>query len=105
MSAESRYLNLSEAATASRLSERTIRRALHDRKSPLRHYRIGRRVVIAETELRAWIEAHVSTTAPSPSKAAERVLTRLSPTARELLAGILCTPAAPQTAKRAISHG
>src|SRR5262245_32193464 len=75
------YLTIGEAAAESRVSARTIRRALRDIRLPLRHYRIGRRVVIARADLRTWIEAHVGTPAPA---AVTDLLGRLSPDARQL---------------------
>ena len=97
------YLTINEAAGESRLSSRTVRRALRDTRLPLRHYRVGRRVIIARSDLQAWIEAHGSTPATTPT-VEKRVLARLSPAARELLDGILCTPAAPHGRKAVNSH-
>ena len=86
------YLTIAESATESRLSSRTIRRGLRDPRCPLRHYRIGTRVVIARVDLQAWIEAHVSTPVMAPT-IEKRVLASVSPAARELLDGILNTQA------------
>jgi excisionase family DNA binding protein len=52
------YLTIAEAAGIARVCTRTIRRALGDRVRPLAHIRIGRRVLIAEADLRRWLDAH-----------------------------------------------
>ncbi len=52
------HLTIDEAATLSRLSARTVRRGLKSADRPLRHYRIGRRVVIPRDDLDAWLEMH-----------------------------------------------
>lgn len=83
-------LTISEAAAVARCSAKTIRRAIHDRCKPLRAYRPGRAVVIAATDLDSWIRSRVVT--PSP----HTVRDRLSPTARELLDGLLDADSAPQ---------
>lgn len=90
------YLTINEAATECRVSSRTIRRWLSDARLPLRHYKLGRRVVIARADLQQWIEAHVATPTMVPTTVEKRALARLSPTARELLDGIVCAPAAPR---------
>ena len=52
------FLTIAEASRRARLSPRSIRRALAGEVKPLRHFRIGRRVVISEADLAAWLEAH-----------------------------------------------
>jgi excisionase family DNA binding protein len=83
------FLTIAEAGSKARVSPRTIRRALRAPRMPLRHYRIGRRVVIDESDLEQWVKAHAAMPVVAPA-----VLDRMSPIARELLAGF-STPAAP----------
>jgi len=52
------FLTIDEAAAFSRLSTRTVRRGLRSVDRPLRHYRIGRRVVIPQHDLTTWLESH-----------------------------------------------
>ncbi len=51
-------LRLPEAAAIARLSERTLRRALHASTNRLRCYRFGRAVRIAPDDLTEWLRAH-----------------------------------------------
>lgn len=46
---EKRFLSIAEAARYSSLSQRFLYQLVHDRK--LRHYRIGRRVVLAIADI------------------------------------------------------
>jgi excisionase family DNA binding protein len=95
------FMTIAECAERARVSTRTIRRALHVSIGPLRHFKIGTRVIIAEADFQKWLAAHVAmpavTVAPS-------VLAQVSPVAREFLAGF-CTPAAPGASKAANSQG
>lgn len=54
----STFLTIAEAAIRARQSTRTIRRAIAGEVRPLRHFRIGRRVVISETDLDRWVGDH-----------------------------------------------
>jgi excisionase family DNA binding protein len=85
------FLTIDEAAEHVRVSPKTIQRAMRDRRNPLRHYRPGRRVVIARADLEAWLKLHVAMPAPSPT-----VLDRVSPLARSVLADLAATPAQPR---------
>ena len=58
-----RYLTLAEAGEITRLSVRTLRRAIHNRQ--LQAYRLGRRVRIEPTELERWVESNGSAPAES----------------------------------------
>jgi Helix-turn-helix domain len=92
-------LRLSDAAHVAHLSERTLRRALHDSQHPLRAHRFGRALRIAPADLVAWIRAHAALpTLPEP------VLGQFSPTAQELLQDLLGT-AAPTTSPAVGSNG
>lgn len=96
-----RLLTIVECADRAQVSTRTIRRALHASKNPLRHYKIGTRVRIIEADFQKWLGAHVALPAPAVAPA---VLARVSPAARDFLADF-CTPAAPRAAKSANSQG
>jgi hypothetical protein len=86
---------------AARVSQRTIRRGLRDHVRPLGHYKIGRRVVIPARDLMSWLESHrAPVTIPAPA-----ILAKVSPPARELLDGLLGTPAAPTVRKLATVQG
>jgi len=76
-------LRLSEAATLARLSERTLRRAIHAPHNPLRCYRFGRAVRIAPDDLQAWLRAHVALPVVSTA-----VLETLSADAKALIQGL-----------------
>jgi len=88
------FLRLEEAAALAKLSTRTLRRALAVSTRPLRHYRIGRRVVIARRDLTAWIESHRAAPIVSPAAVAAA-----GPGVREILARLNRTPGAPEEAK------
>jgi excisionase family DNA binding protein len=94
------YLTIAEAATRARVCERTIRRAFDDPVRPLGHLKLGRRKIIPERDLTAWLEAQ---RAPLPTHA-PGVLAAVSPAARELLSGLIGTPAAPGVGKSANGH-
>lgn len=53
-------LRLSDAAAIARLSERTLRRALHAPQNRLQCYRFGRAVRIAPDDLTEWLRTHVA---------------------------------------------
>ncbi len=74
---------IESAAKAACVSTKTIRRALRDPKRPLRHYRIGSRVVIAEENLHAWLELHAVNGVPAA------VVDRISPAARAVVEGLV----------------
>jgi excisionase family DNA binding protein len=61
-----KFLTIKEAAARARQSPRTIRRALAGEVKPLRHCRIGRRVIISETDLNHWLEDHAVMPALQP---------------------------------------
>ena len=84
-------LTLAESAKVARVSERTLRRAFADPVRPLRHARIGRRVVIAPADLDAWLERH---TAPLPSPPG--LFAGFAPDVRALLEDLFCTDSAPK---------
>jgi hypothetical protein len=94
------FHTIAEAAKHARVSERTIRRAFADPARPLGHLQVGRRKIIPERDLVAWLEAQ---RAPLPTFA-PGVFAALSPTARELLSGLIGTPTAPGAAKSANGH-
>lgn len=75
------FLTLQEAALRVRLSPRTLRRALSSADRPLRHFRVGRRVIIPEAELLNWLK-HPSPkpSAKHPSRDVAAVLSRLNRT-------------------------
>jgi hypothetical protein len=81
-------LRLSDAAAIARLSERTLRRALHARRNRLRCYRFGHAVRIAPDDLAAWLRAHAALPVVSTA-----VLDTLSPTAQELIQHLNQSPA------------
>lgn len=60
------FLTIGESAARVRLSPRTIRKAIAGEAKPLRHFRVGRRVVIAETDLAHWLEDHAVTPTVNP---------------------------------------
>lgn len=84
------YLRIGEAADVARLSTRTIRRAMASATHPLRHYRVGRRIVIARLDLVSWLEMHraVPVIAVPANGAVADILNRLNR-----------TPAAPAAGK------
>ena len=84
------YLRIGEAADVARLSTRTIRRAMAAATHPLRHYRVGRRVVIARSDLVSWLEMH--RVAPEIAIPANGAVT-------ELLNRLNRTPGAPAAGK------
>lgn len=79
------YITIAEAAMIARVSSRTISRGLRDAVRPLRHFHIGRRVVIDERDLRQWVERGVVTASPASV---------LHPVSRSILAelGTLSAP-------------
>jgi excisionase family DNA binding protein len=63
---DTKFLTIAEAAKRARVSERTIRRATAGEVKPLKHLRLGRRLIIAETDLVGWLESHAVTPTISP---------------------------------------
>ena len=62
---EPRYVDLDEASAITRVSKRTLRRAIEDRR--LRAHRVGRLVRIALAEVHRWMESD-GAAAPSKTK-------------------------------------
>lgn len=54
--AEDRYLGVVELAHYSGLSQHTIRKHLTDPTRPLKHYRIGGRLLVKKSEFDRWME-------------------------------------------------
>ena len=86
----SEYLTIDEAAAVCRLSARTVRRGLKSSVRPLRHYRVGRRVVIARSDLASWLEMH---------RAVPEVGVPATGAVAEILNRLNRTPGAPAEAK------
>lgn len=84
------FLTIAEAAEIARLSSRSIRRGLRDSKCLLRHYRVGRRVIIDRDDLERWIHSHAVVSAVAPA-----IVDRVSPSARGLLDGLVAADSAP----------
>ncbi|MDO8795395.1 MAG: helix-turn-helix domain-containing protein [Vicinamibacterales bacterium] len=55
--ADDRYLGIAELAHYSGLSQHTIRKHLTDATRPLKHYRVGGRLLVKKSEFDRWMEA------------------------------------------------
>ena len=60
------YLTVDEAAALARCHPRTIRRAVHSGR--LRAFRPAGRMLLADPDVRAWIEAHTAAPASPPGR-------------------------------------
>jgi excisionase family DNA binding protein len=54
---DDRYLGVPELARYAGLSEHTLRRHFVDATRPLRHYRLGGRILVKKSEFDAWMGA------------------------------------------------
>jgi excisionase family DNA binding protein len=54
--ADDRYLGVGELARYSGLSQHTVRKHFTDARRPLKHYRIGGRILVKKSEFDQWME-------------------------------------------------
>lgn len=80
------WLGIKELVAHSKLSDKTIRRAIAAREHPLPSHRVGRRVLIKRSDFDTWVKAGSAPQArPRP---ADTVEARVQATAAEILRSI-----------------
>ena len=52
------YLPLKELCTYSGLSERMLRKYLHDAANPLPHYQVGAKILVRRSEFDRWVQEY-----------------------------------------------
>jgi excisionase family DNA binding protein len=68
------YMSVAELERYSGLSHNTIRKYFTDPRRPLRHYRVGNRILVRRSEFDAWM-AGDAPAPPSPAAAARETVT------------------------------